>query len=50
MASCIGALVTCVLSFLQREKVLRPITVAAMANNPGSAIAPGVTTRIAVFW
>ncbi|MGW0036777.1 adenylate/guanylate cyclase domain-containing protein [Gordonia sp. NPDC003376] len=50
MASCIGALVTCVLSFLQFEKVLRPITVAAMANNPNSAIAPGVTTRITVFW
>lgn len=50
MATCIGALVTCVLSFLQAEKVLRPITVAAMANNPDNAIAPGVTTRIAVFW
>ena len=50
VASAIGALVTCVLSFLQSEKVLRPITVAAMANNPDDAIAPGVTTRIAVFW
>lgn len=50
VASAIGALVTCVLSFLQSEKVLRPITVAAMANDPDSAIAPGVTTRIAVFW
>ncbi|WP_249154779.1 adenylate/guanylate cyclase domain-containing protein [Gordonia polyisoprenivorans] len=50
MASFIGALVTCVLSFLQFEKVLRPITVAAMANNPDNAIAPGVTTRITVFW
>lgn len=50
MASAIGALVTCVLSYLQAEKVLRPITVAAMANDPGAAVAPGVTTRIAVFW
>lgn len=50
MASFVGAIVTCVLSFLQFEKVLRPITVAAMANNPDNAIGPGVTTRITVFW
>lgn len=50
MATAIGALVTCVLSFLQAEKVLRPITVAAMANDPDHAIAPSVTTRIAFFW
>ncbi|MFT4125764.1 MAG: adenylate/guanylate cyclase domain-containing protein [Gordonia sp. (in: high G+C Gram-positive bacteria)] len=50
IATFIGAVVTCVLSFLQSEKVLRPITVAAMANNPGNAIGPGVTTRITVFW
>lgn len=50
MASAIGALVTCVLSYMQAEKVLRPITVAAMANDPDAAVAPSVTTRIAVFW
>lgn len=50
MASAIGALVTCALSYMQAEKVLRPITVAAMANDPDAATAPGVTTRIAVFW
>lgn len=50
IASVIGALVTGVLSFMQAEKVLRPITVAAMANDPESAKAPGITTRIALFW
>ncbi|MXP23720.1 HAMP domain-containing protein [Gordonia sp. HNM0687] len=50
MASAVGALVTCVLSYLQAEKVLRPITVAAMANEPDAAVAPSVTARIAVFW
>ena len=50
MASAIGAMVTCVLAYMQAEKVLRPITVAAMANNPDNAVAPSVTTRIAVFW
>ncbi|GAC67597.1 adenylate/guanylate cyclase domain-containing protein [Gordonia soli] len=50
IASAIGALVTCVLSFMQAEKVLRPISVAAMANDPDVAVAPGVTSRIAIFW
>lgn len=50
IASLIGALVTGVLSFMQSEKVLRPITVAAMANNPEAAKAPGITIRITVFW
>lgn len=50
IASFIGAMVTCALSFMQAEKVLRPITVAAMANDPDSATAPSVTTRITVFW
>lgn len=50
LASLVGALVTGVLSFMQSEKVLRPITVAAMANDPESAKAPGITFRIAVFW
>ncbi|GAA3969087.1 adenylate/guanylate cyclase domain-containing protein [Gordonia caeni] len=50
LASLVGALVTGVLSFMQAEKVLRPITVAAMANDPDSAKAPGITTRIGVFW
>lgn len=50
IASLVGALVTAVLGFLQAEKVLRPITVTAMANEPDSASAPSVTTRIVVFW
>ena len=50
IASIIGALVTAVLSFMQAEKVLRPITVAAMANDPNAGNAPGITTRITVFW
>ncbi|MEZ5212555.1 adenylate/guanylate cyclase domain-containing protein [Gordonia sp. PP30] len=50
LASLIGALVTAVLSFMQSEKVLRPITVAAMANDPETAKAPGVAVRIAAFW
>ncbi|NLG46525.1 adenylate/guanylate cyclase domain-containing protein [Gordonia sp. (in: high G+C Gram-positive bacteria)] len=50
MASLIGALVTAVLSFMQTEKVLRPITIAAMANDPANANAPGIATRISVFW
>jgi len=35
---------------MKSEKVLRPITVAAMANNPESATAPSVTQRIILFW
>ncbi|MDL9937514.1 adenylate/guanylate cyclase domain-containing protein [Gordonia sp. ABSL1-1] len=50
IASFIGAMVTCALSYMQAEKVLRPITVTAMANDPDSAIAPSVTTRITAFW
>ncbi|WP_407649851.1 adenylate/guanylate cyclase domain-containing protein [Gordonia pseudamarae] len=50
VATLIGALVTCVLGYLQVEKVLRPITVTAMANDPDSASAPSITTRITVFW
>ncbi|AVL98939.1 adenylate/guanylate cyclase domain-containing protein [Gordonia iterans] len=50
IASAVGALVTAILSFQQSEKVLRPITVAAMANHPESASAPGITLRIGVFW
>ncbi len=50
IASTIGAMVTCALSYMQAEKVMRPITVAAMANNPDNAIAPSVTTRITAFW
>ncbi|QKT06062.1 adenylate/guanylate cyclase domain-containing protein [Gordonia sp. X0973] len=50
IGSLIGALVTGALSFLQTEKVLRPITVAAMANNPDDAQAPSVSTRITTFW
>ncbi|AUH67800.1 MULTISPECIES: adenylate/guanylate cyclase domain-containing protein [Gordonia] len=50
IASLIGALVTGVLSFMQAEKVLRPITVAAMANDPDNSNAPGIATRITVFW
>ncbi|MEO9329664.1 adenylate/guanylate cyclase domain-containing protein [Gordonia aurantiaca] len=50
IASAIGAMVTCALSYMQAEKVMRPITVAAMANNPEDAIAPSVTTRITAFW
>ena len=34
LASVIGAMVTGALGFMQSEKVLRPITVAAMANDP----------------
>ncbi|NMO02777.1 adenylate/guanylate cyclase domain-containing protein [Gordonia sp. TBRC 11910] len=49
-ATAIGALVTCVLSYLQAERVLRPITVAAMANDPDIAVAPSVGTRITLFW
>ncbi|WP_143966000.1 adenylate/guanylate cyclase domain-containing protein [Gordonia zhaorongruii] len=50
IASLVGATVTAVLSFMQSERVLRPITVAAMANNPDTTNAPGITTRITVFW
>ncbi|MBB4134819.1 adenylate/guanylate cyclase domain-containing protein [Gordonia humi] len=50
LASLVGALVTGVLSFMQSERVLRPITVAAMANDPDSVHAPGITTRISSFW
>lgn len=50
LASLVGVLVTAVLSFMQAEKVLRPITVAAMANDPESAKAPGISVRIGVFW
>ncbi|QRY62683.1 adenylate/guanylate cyclase domain-containing protein [Gordonia sp. PDNC005] len=50
LASLVGALVTGVLSFMQSERVLRPITVTAMANDPDSTNAPGITARISVFW
>ncbi|MFT3716674.1 MAG: adenylate/guanylate cyclase domain-containing protein [Gordonia sp. (in: high G+C Gram-positive bacteria)] len=50
IASTVGGVVTCVLSFLQAERVLRPITVAAMANEPENTPAPGITTRITIFW
>ncbi len=50
LGSFVGALVTCVLGYMQSEKVLRPITVAAMANNPEDATAPSVTQRIILFW
>jgi adenylate cyclase len=50
LGSFVGALVTSVLGYMQSEKVLRPITVAAMANNPEAATAPSVTQRIILFW
>ncbi len=50
MASAVGGLLTCVLSYQQSEKVLRPISVAAMANEPENAKAPGIGFRIGVFW
>nr|WP_307851820.1 adenylate/guanylate cyclase domain-containing protein [Williamsia sp. CHRR-6] len=50
VASIIGGFVSCVLGYLQAEKVLRPITVSAMANDPSSAVAPSVTQRIILFW
>jgi adenylate cyclase len=50
LASVIGAMVTGALGFMQSEKVLRPITVAAMANDPDVANAPSVSTRITMFW
>lgn len=49
-ATAVGALVTAVLSYMQSEKVLRPITVAAMANDPDIAVAPSVSARITTFW
>ncbi|SIR94727.1 adenylate cyclase [Williamsia sterculiae] len=50
IGSMVGAAVTCVLGYLQSERVLRPITAAAMANNPSAAITPSVSTRIVLFW
>ncbi|WP_328856701.1 adenylate/guanylate cyclase domain-containing protein [Williamsia herbipolensis] len=50
IASAIGGFVSCVLGYMQSEKVLRPITVSAMANDPTSAVAPSVTVRITLFW
>lgn len=50
IASVVGALVTAALAYMQTEKVLRPITVAAMANDPESTTAPNITTRIGLFW
>ncbi|MFT3898899.1 MAG: adenylate/guanylate cyclase domain-containing protein [Gordonia sp. (in: high G+C Gram-positive bacteria)] len=50
LGSGVGALVTGALSYMQSEKVLRPITVAAMANDPDAAQAPSVSARITIFW
>ncbi|GAA2056882.1 adenylate/guanylate cyclase domain-containing protein [Williamsia deligens] len=51
LASAIGGFVSCVLGYLQAEKVLRPITVSAMANDPTSTpVALSVTIRIVLFW
>lgn len=49
-ATGIGCLITSTLCYMQTEKVLRPITVAAMAGNPEDAQAPTVTMRIVLFW
>ncbi|WP_296389471.1 adenylate/guanylate cyclase domain-containing protein [Williamsia sp.] len=50
VASVIGGFVSCALGYMQSEKVLRPITVSAMANDPTTAVAPSVTMRITLFW
>jgi adenylate cyclase len=50
VATAVGCLITSTLCYMQTEKVLRPITVAAMAGNPEDATAPTVTMRIVLFW
>ncbi|MDF0529570.1 adenylate/guanylate cyclase domain-containing protein [Tsukamurella sp. 8F] len=46
----LGAGTTCALSYMQTERVLRPITVAALAQEPQGTKGLSVTTRIMLSW
>ncbi|MCS3778963.1 adenylate/guanylate cyclase domain-containing protein [Tsukamurella ocularis] len=46
----LGATTTCALSYMQTERVLRPITVAALAQEPQGSAGLSVTTRILLSW
>ncbi|GAA1082271.1 MULTISPECIES: adenylate/guanylate cyclase domain-containing protein [Tsukamurella] len=46
----LGAATTCALSYMQTERVLRPITVAALAQEPQGTAGLSVNTRIMLSW
>lgn len=46
----VGGSATCILSYLQAERVLRPITIAALEGDPDGSHAPSVTARIVFVW
>jgi adenylate cyclase len=47
----LGAETTCAISYLAAERILRPITAAALeAGTPGRMVAPGVRGRLAGAW
>ncbi|MET9325287.1 adenylate/guanylate cyclase domain-containing protein [Tsukamurella sp. NPDC003166] len=50
MTVLLGATTTCALSYMQTERVLRPITVAALAQEPQGTAGLSVTTRILLSW
>lgn len=50
MTILLGATTTCALSYMQTERVLRPITVAALAQEPQGTAGLSVTSRIMLSW
>lgn len=50
MTVLLGAITTCALSYMQTERVLRPITVAALAQEPQGTAGLSVTSRIMLSW
>lgn len=46
----LGAITTCALSYMQTERVLRPITVAALAQEPNGTAGLSVISRIMLSW
>lgn len=50
MSVLLGAITTCALSYMQTERVLRPVTVAALAQEPQGSAGLSVTTRILLSW
>ncbi|MGL4305350.1 MAG: adenylate/guanylate cyclase domain-containing protein [Mycobacteriaceae bacterium] len=51
VATVLGATTTCILGYLQAERILRPVAVAAMRDGmPENTTAPGVTFRLLLAW
>ena len=51
VTSILGGVVTCLISYLQAEQIMRPITVRALARGvPSSRHVPGIRRRIFLGW